>query len=349
MDLVDKLKEYGVLTDEEMKELLLTENGALRNKLFLTAQEVLRTLFHNQVWFQGTLQFTNHCPENCLFCERRAENRELERFRLNWEQIKGACRQGYELGIRSFVLSGGQDPYYTDMILCNILTNLKKEFPDCAIGLSMGERNHLSYQRLMRSGAERYTLSFVTADPLHFSKLHAPRRVLSTKITCLNDLKELGYEVDTGFLVGAPGEEAEHLLRDLTLLSELHPQSLTLTPFCPQTGTPFRQGNKAPLEEYLRLIAVLRILYPRANIAVPWEIRRIHTRGQLLSIQSGANVIRMLMEPPAAAGDLQNQSRKNLLHTIEVQYRFLKSYGYALTPGRGDSLLNSKMIRKKFN
>ena len=141
MDLVDKLKEYSVLTEEEYKELLLTEDPLLRAKLFRGAQEAMNFVFHRKVYFQGVLEFTNHCPQNCLFCQRRAENNDLARFRLNWEQIRGACGLGYELGIRSFLLQGGEDHYYTDMIMCNLLQNLKKQFPDCALGLSIGERS----------------------------------------------------------------------------------------------------------------------------------------------------------------------------------------------------------------
>lgn len=347
MDLVDKLKEYSVLTDEEYKALLQTEDPLLRAKLFRGAQEAMNYVFHRKVYFQGVLEFTNHCPQNCLFCSRREENNELPRFRLNWEQIRGACALGYELGIRSFLLQGGEDHYYTDMILCNILTNLKQEFPDCALGLAVGERTKKSYYRLHKAGAQRYFLSFVTSDPLHFTRLHTPTRSLSTKIDCVNDLKELGYETDTGFLVGAPYETVDHLVKDLTLLQELAPHNITLTPFLPEDGTPFRQENRMPLEEYLRLTAILRILFPRANIVAPWSIRRIHAHGQILSVQSGANVLRMSMMPPADPDSLNQDARKKLLHTIEVMYRYLKHYGYDMTLGRGDSMLYPQRVEDK--
>lgn len=243
------------------------------------------------------------------------------------------------MGIRSFLLQGGEDHYYTDMIMCNLLRNLQKQFPDCALGLSIGERSRQSYHRLHQAGAQRYFLSFQTADPLHFSRLHPPTHSLSTKIACINDLKDLGFETDTGFLVGAPYEQAEYLVRDLTLLQELAPHSITLTPFLPEEGTPFYQQDRMALEEYLRLTAVLRILFPRANIVAPWSIRRIHAHGQILSVQSGANVLRMPMAPPAGPEDLSQDAQKKMLHTVEVMYRYLKNYGYYLTPGRGDSLL----------
>ncbi|WP_279126974.1 [FeFe] hydrogenase H-cluster radical SAM maturase HydE [Acidaminococcus fermentans] len=339
VDLVDKLKEYSVLTEEEYKELLLTEDPLLRAKLFRGAQEAMNFVFHRKVHFQGVLEFTNHCPQNCLFCRRREENNDLPRFRLNWEQIRGACELGYQMGIRSFLLQGGEDHYYTDMIMCNLLRNLQKQFPDCALGLSIGERSRQSYHRLHQAGAQRYFLSFQTSDPLHFSRLHPPTHSLSTKIACINDLKDLGFETDTGFLVGAPYEQAEYLVRDLTLLQELAPHSITLTPFLPEEGTPFYQQDRMALEEYLRLTAVLRILFPRANIVAPWSIRRIHAHGQILSVQSGANVLRMPMAPPAGPEDLSQDAQKKMLHTVEVMYRYLKNYGYYLTPGRGDSLL----------
>lgn len=347
MDLVDKLKEYSVLTDEEYKALLQTEDPLLRDKLFRGAQEAMNYVFHRRVYFQGVLEFSNHCPQNCLYCPRREENGELHRFRLNWEQIRGACALGYELGIRSFMLEGGEDHYYTDMILCNILTNLKREFPDCALGLSVGERTKKSYHRLHQAGAQRYFLSFVTSAPLHFSRLHPPTHSLSTKIDCVNDLKDLGYETDTGFLVGAPYEQVDYLVKDLTLLQELAPHNITLTPFLPEDGTPFRQERRMALEEYLRLTAILRILFPRANIVAPWAIRRIHAHGQILSVQSGANVLRMPMLPPADPDSLNQDARKKLLHTIEVMYRYLKHYGYEMTLGRGDSMLYTNRVEDR--
>ena len=333
MDLVDKLKEYSVLTDEEYKALLQTEDPLLRAKLFRGAQEAMSYVFHRRVYFQGVLEFSNHCPQNCLYCRRREENDELPRFRLNWEQIRGACALGYELGVRSFLLEGGEDHYYTDMI--------------CALGLSVGERTKKSYYRLHQAGAQRYFLSFVTSDPLHFTRLHPPTHSLSTKIDCINDLKDLGYETDTGFLAGAPYEQVDYLVKDLTLLQELAPHNITLTPFLPEDGTPFRQENRMALEEYLRLTAILRILFPRANIVAPWAIRRIHAHGQILSVQSGANVLRMPMQPPADPDSLNQDARKKLLHTIEVMYRYLKHYGYEMTLGRGDSMLYPKRVEER--
>ena len=244
-------------------------------------------VFHRKVHFQGVLEFTNHCPRNCLFCRRRRKTMICPGSGSTGSRSGGACELGYRMGIRSFLLQGGEDHYYTDMIMCNLLRNLQQQFPDCALGLSIGERSRQSYHRLHQAGAQRYFLSFQTADPLHFSRLHPPTHALSTKIACFNDLKDLGYETDTGFLVGAPYEQVEYLVRDLTLLQELAPHSITLIPFLPEEGTPFYQQDRMALEEYLRLTAVLRILFPRANIVAPWSIRRIHAHGQILSVQSG--------------------------------------------------------------
>ena len=218
------------LADEQYLELLRSQDPSLRNKLFAAAQEAVNYLFHRRVYMQGVLEFTNHCPRNCFYCDLREENRDKKRFRLNSEEIRGALKEGYELGLRSFILESGEDHYYTDIIMGNLISTLKGEFPDCALGLSIGERSRLSYSRMKKSGADRYLLRFETADPLHFSRLHPPLNSLSTKIDCLNDLKLLGYELDTGFLVGAPYEMAEYLARDLTMLQEINPDTISLSP-----------------------------------------------------------------------------------------------------------------------
>lgn len=202
MDVVDLLMQRSSLADEQYLELLRSQDPSLRNKLFAAAQEAVNYLFHRRVYMQGVLEFTNHCPRNCFYCDLREENRDKKRFRLNSEEIRGALKEGYELGLRSFILESGEDHYYTDIIMGNLISTLKGEFPDCALGLSIGERSRLSYSRMKKSGADRYLLRFETADPLHFSRLHPPSNSLSTKIDCLNDLKLLGYELDTGFLVG---------------------------------------------------------------------------------------------------------------------------------------------------
>ena len=345
MDLVEKLKMNSVLADDEYMELLETEDSALRTELFGTAQEAAAALFHKKVYMQGVLDFTNHCPKNCLYCDLRAENTDLPRFRLNWEQIRGACQLGYEMGLRTFLLQGGEDHYYTDMIMCNLLTNLKKIFPDCALTLALGERNKLSYTRMRKAGGDRYLLRFQTADPLHFSKLHPPTEALSKKIDCVNNLKDVGYELDTGFLVGAPYETPEYLARDLTLLQEIAPHAISLSPFLPKEGTAFRRNRKANLEQVLRLIAILRIMFPKANIIAPWEIRRLHAEGQILAVLSGANVVRMPLSPAIEAGSLKTDYRTELLHIVSMLYSYLKARDYELTVDIGDSLLYKK--RKK--
>lgn len=342
MDLVEKLKTNSVLTDAEYMELLETDDSELRTKLFTAAQEAAAVLFHKKVYMQGVLEFTNHCPRNCFYCDLRAENTDQPRFRLNWEQIRGACQAGYDMGLRTFVLQGGEDHYYTDMIMCNLLTNLKKQFKDCALTLALGERNKLSYSRMLKAGADRYILRFQTADPLHFSKLHPQTDALSKKIDCINNLKDVGYELDTGFLVGAPYETPEYLARDLTLLQEISPHAISISPFLPKEGTAFRRNRKANLEQVLRIIAIMRIMFPKANIIAPWGIRRLHAEGQILAVLSGANVVRIPLTAAAEPGSLKNDSRQQLLHTVSMLYTYLKARQYELTVDIGNSLLYKK-------
>ena len=329
-DLVEKLKMESILTDEEFIALLQTEDSVTRAKLFGAAQEAVTVLFKRVIQVQGVLEFTNHCPKNCLYCQLRSENTVLPRFRLNWEQIKGACQEGYDLGMRYLILESGEDQYYTDMIMCNLLTNLKKQFPEVKLGLALEERSKASYQRMFKAEAQGYLLRYETADPLHFSKLHPPAQALSTKIDCYNDAKAIGYTMDTGFLVGAPFETPEYLARSLTLLQELSPKAISLVPFIPRDNTPFRQEKRASLEEFLRLIAIVRIMFPRADITAPPEVNKINAQGQLLSVLSGANVVRVPLEPPEEPGALKNDSRQKLFHTLEMLYTYLDTREYTM-------------------
>jgi biotin synthase len=342
MDVVEQLKQKSVLTDKQYLELLRTNHPTVRNKLFAAAQEAINYLYHRKVYMQGVLDFTNHCPKNCFYCDLRAENSELKRFRLNWEQIRGACQEGYKMGLRTFVLQSGEDHYYTDMIMCNLLTTLKQEFPDCAVELATGERTKLSYKRMYKSGADRYLLRFETADPLHFSRLHPPSSALSTKINCINDLKEIGYELDTGFIVGAPYEMPEYLARDLTLLQELEPDCISLTPFVPREGTSFRHQMPCNLETFLRLTAILRVMFPKANIVASPLLDRIHVQGQVMAILSGANVLRVNMPVPLMPGEKRRSYQPSLLRKLQSLYSSLQSHEYEMVVGRGNSMTKTR-------
>lgn len=338
MDVVDLLMQRSSLADEQYLELLRSQDPSLRNKLFAAAQEAVNYLFHRRVYMQGVLEFTNHCPRNCFYCDLREENRDKKRFRLNSEEIRGALKEGYELGLRSFILESGEDHYYTDIIMGNLISTLKGEFPDCALGLSIGERSRLSYSRMKKSGADRYLLRFETADPLHFSRLHPPSNSLSTKIDCLNDLKLLGYELDTGFLVGAPYEMAEYLARDLTMLQEINPDTISLSPFVPREGTSFRHQLPCNLETFLRLTAILRVMFPKANIAASPLVNSIHVQGQVMAIYSGANVLRVPLFPPPVPGVTRRSGGVFLLRRLQSLYASLSSHNYEMVVDRGDSL-----------
>jgi biotin synthase len=342
MDIVEQLKEKSTLSEDNFLELIKTNDPALRNRLFEAAQEAVTYLLNRKIYLQGVLPFTNHCPRNCFYCNLRAENKDLKRYRMNWEQIRAACREGYNMGLRTFVLESGEDPYYTDMIMCNILMNLKEEFPDCAITLAMGERSKASYTRMFKAGADRYLLRFETADPLHFSRLHPPSYSLSTKINCLNDLKEIGYETDTGFIVGAPYEMPDYLVRDLTLMQELSPHAISLSPFVPKEGTSFRRHLPCGVETYLRMVAILRVMFPKANIAAPYSLRHIHLQGQVMAVLAGANVLRIPILPPKDMGDLPRLPRVSLLRTLQSLDMSLEPHGFQMVVDRGDSKLKKK-------
>ena len=156
------------------------------------------------MYIRGLIEFTNYCRNNCYYCGIRRDNQNTVRYRLSKEEILACCEEGYRLGFRTYVLQGGEDPYYTDERICGIVSEIRRRFPDCAITLSIGEKPRESYQAFFDAGANRYLLRHETASEQHYQKLHPGSMRLSNRKRCLYDLKDIGYQVGSGFMVGAP-------------------------------------------------------------------------------------------------------------------------------------------------
>ena len=213
--LVDKIKENRNITKEQLEELLLIDDEEKIKYLFCSAREVCDKIYGKEIYIRGLIEFTNYCKNDCLYCGIRRSNAWADRYRLTKEQILECCDKGYELGFRTFVLQGGEDMYYTDELICEIVGDIKSRFSDCAITLSIGEKSKKSYQRYFDAGADRYLLRHETADKAHYSKLHPNELLLENRIECLRDLKEIGFQVGCGFMVGSPYQTNRELAKDL--------------------------------------------------------------------------------------------------------------------------------------
>ena len=236
---IDRLERERNLSDAEFAALIECSDPQTLDYLAQRARAVRDAHYGRKVYIRGLIEYSNYCRNDCLYCGIRRSNRNAERYRLSREQILDCCRAGYALGFRTFVLQGGEDPYFTDERAVPIVSAIRGEFPDCAITLSMGERGCESFQRLFDAGANRYLLRHETADCAHYARLHPPELTLANRVQCLRDLKDIGYQTGTGMMVGSPFQTTDCLVRDLRFIQQLQPQMVGIGPFIPHHDTPF--------------------------------------------------------------------------------------------------------------
>lgn len=331
---------------------ILDPDSAVDDGLFTEADRIRRKHYGDAVYLRGLIEFTNHCKNNCYYCGLRRDNQKIHRYRLDPQTILDCCREGYGLGLRTFVLQGGEDPYY-DPTLCDLVSAIHDEFPDCAITLSVGERSRESYQRLFDAGARRYLLRHEAASPELYGQLHPAEMQLENRKRCLYDLKEIGFQVGAGLMVGAPGQTPAHLLEDLAFMQKLQPHMIGIGPFIPQADTPFGRlsmadaaqtamlSNEQRLRLTLRLLAILRILFPYALIPSTTALGTIDPKGRMLGLKAGANVIMPNLSPLSVRDDYAIYDNK--LHSGEESAQNIKDLqqqvadaGYRVVTDIGD-------------
>lgn len=283
------------LTNDQLAELLVTDR--YDEELRRRALALRRKIYGNKVFVRGLIEFTNYCKNNCYYCGLRRENNNLQRYRLTADEILQCGDEGYALGFRTFVLQGGEDAYFTDDVLVSLVAELHQRHPDVAITLSVGERSRESYARLRQAGAERYLLRHETANPLHYAKLHPAAQSFANRKKCLQDLKELGYAVGSGFMVGSPFQTPMNLVEDIRFLQELQPAMIGIGPFLSHRDTPFWNEPNGDLQLTLRLIALLRIFFPHALIPATTALATLAENGRELGMAYGANVLMPNLTP----------------------------------------------------
>ena len=289
------LRETTVLPDEKLKELLSTDK--YDGLLFEYADEVRKENYGIDVYVRGLIEFTNYCKNNCYYCGVRRDNKDCSRYRLEKDEILACCDEGYTLGFRTFVLQGGEDPYYTDEKLTDIVCEIKRRHPDCAVTLSVGERSRQSYEKLKKAGADRFLLRHETANEKHYKKLHPDEMSAENRKRCLFDLKELGYQVGSGFMVGSPYQTIDNLVEDLKFLKQLQPDMIGIGPFIKHTKTPLGEFENGSVEMTLRLVAVLRLMFPKALIPATTALGTLRHDGRELGLKAGANVLMPNLSP----------------------------------------------------
>ncbi len=340
-ELVDKLEENKVLSKEEYILLIKNRDNEISEYLFERARAVQQKYYGKKVFVRGLIEFTNYCRNDCLYCGIRRSNRNAQRYRLTKEDILNCCREGYELGFRTFVLQGGEDPYFTDERLADIVSSIKEDYPDCALTLSVGEKEHESYQMLFDAGADRYLLRHETADDAHYRRLHPPELSPERRKKCLYDLKAIGYQVGCGFMVGSPYQTAENLADDLGFIKELQPHMVGIGPFIAQRDTPFRDMKNGTLEQTLIMLSLVRLTLPYVLLPSTTALGTIDPTGREKGILAGANVVMPNLSPVSVRKKYLLYDNKICTGDESAQCRSclqmrMKGIGYETVVSRGD-------------
>lgn len=295
--LVEKLYQNGNLSDEELLSLINSNDEKTSELLKKYADEVRQRVYGKKVFLRGLIEISSYCRNDCLYCGIRRSNKNAQRYRLSSEEIMNCCENGYELGFRTFVLQGGEDAFFSDEVLVPIIRAIREKYSDCAITLSLGERSYESYKRLRDAGADRYLLRHEAASEELYTKLHPEKMSLENRMNCLFKLRELGYQVGAGFMVGAPYQTAQNLIDDLRFLQKLQPQMIGIGPFVPHHDTPFADHKGGTLELTLKLLGIIRLMFPKVLLPATTALGTISPVGRELGLQTGCNVVMPNLSP----------------------------------------------------
>ncbi len=339
--IIDRLEHDHVLPLEDYALLLENYTPELADYAAQRAVAIREDVYGTDVFTRGLVEFSNYCKNDCLYCGIRRSNRECSRYRLTEEQICSCADEGYELGFRTFVLQSGEDPYYTDERLCGIVSRIKTAHPDCAVTLSAGERSWESYAALREAGADRYLLRHETASPDLYAALHPQSMSFDNRMRCLRDLRELGYAVGVGFMVGAPGQTNEHLAQDLKFIEEFHPEMCGIGPFVPHHATPFANEPAGTLELTCFLLSLIRLIQPNILLPSTTALGTIDPQGRERGILAGANVVMPNLSPTSVRKDYELYDNKICTGEEAAECRGclgtrMLSIGYNIVVDRGD-------------
>lgn len=330
--------------DKKEKE----EIKKLKEYLRIKAREKADKIFGKYIFMRGLVEFTNYCKNDCIYCGIRKSNKNAERYRLNKKEILECCKVGYDIGFRTFVLQGGEDNFFNIERMSNIVRAIKKEFPDCALTLSIGEKEEEYYKELKNNGANRFLLRHETSENEHYSKLHPKYMSLENRKECLITLKKLGFQTGTGIMVGSPFQKLENIASDLIFMQEIKPEMIGIGPFLPHKDTPFAKEKIGEMELTLILISILRLIFPLSLIPATTALGTIKEGGRELGILHGANVVMPNLSP-------MNVRKKYLLYNnkistgtesaegVELLRASIDKIGYILTGARGDYDTNRKL------
>lgn len=343
-DIIYELYENAALDASQLKTLIETcddEDFKLLEKL---ADKRCSENYGDAVFLRGLIEISSYCKNDCLYCGIRRSNRAAERYRLSEDEIMSCCENGYALGFRTFVLQGGEDGFFTDDVLCEIVGKIKKNYPDCAVTLSLGERSKDSYQRLFDAGADRYLLRHETADKAHYEKIHPPELSFENRMNCLKNLKEIGFQTGCGFMVGSPFQTTDDIVKDLLFIKGFEPQMVGIGPFISHKDTPFAGEKNGSLKLTLLLLTIIRLLLPKTLIPATTALGTISPNGREKGLEAGANVVMPNLSPVSVRKKYSLYDNKICTGEEAAECkgcleRRIKSVGKRVVCSRGDALM----------
>lgn len=340
-NLIDKLNKDKCLSLAQYNTLIDKYDSDDFDYAKNLAVELRNVAYGNKVFIRGLIEISNYCKNGCLYCGINRSNKNCSRYRLTKEEILACCDYGYELGFRTFVLQGGEDNHFSDEFVCDIVREIKAEYPDCAVTLSLGEKSFESYKKLYDAGADRYLLRHETADSEHYSKLHPSDLSLENRLECLKNLKTIGFQTGCGIMVGSPYQTSEHIAKDLKFIEEFDPEMCGIGPFLPHKDTVFASFEKGSFELTLFLLSLIRIMKPNILLPSTTALGTIREGGREMGILHGANVIMPNLSPESAKDKYMlydNKLRTGLesANALEMLKEKMASIGYEIVTDRGD-------------
>ena len=340
-EFINRLEESGKLSGAEWYGLLSDFTEEDRLYAAELAAKIAKAHFGNRVYFRGIIEFSNICKNDCLYCGIRKSNKNAVRYRLSEEDILLCCSEGYRLGYRTFVLQSGEDGYLTDERMIQLIKRIKVGYPDCAITLSIGERSRESYEKMYLAGADRYLLRHETADKEHYMSMHPPEMSFENRIRCLFDLREIGYQVGCGMMVGSPFQTAGALARDMQFMCAFQPEMVGIGPFIPHKDTPFAAYPAGKQKLTLFLLSLTRIMLPDVLLPATTALGSVSEDGRIQGILSGCNVVMPNLSPQNVRKNYMlydNKAGINLSaeESLALLKKQVESAGYEIIVGRGD-------------
>ena len=341
-DIIEKLAREHSLTLAEYELLVKSRTNESAEQLRAFAVAERKRQYGNSIYIRGLIEISSFCKNDCLYCGIRRSNTACQRYRLSREEILECCEEGYPLGFRTFVLQGGEDLYFNDEILCDVVSEIKARFPDCAVTLSMGERSRESYEKLYLAGADRYLLRHESATKEHYERLHSSEQIFENRMRCLNDLKDIGFQVGCGFMVGSPYQTNADIARDLKFIEEFQPDMCGIGPFIPHHATPFANESAGSVELTCYLLSIIRLICPRVLLPATTALGSIEEGGREKGILSGANVVMPNLSPMDNRKKYEIYDNKlfakgESAQEIERLSRSIQGIGYCVVTDRGDA------------